>query len=201
MADIAREMGASPGTLYNYVEGKEALFHLLVERGFQTAGTRAALDRPVVTPPPGATLELLRRRLEAEFRLPKLEAAVKRTRVADPRAELEGVIREIYAAVARGREGIVLLERSAVEWPELAALFYRDMRREFLAKLERYLAARMRAGLLRRVPDPAAAARLLNETVAWMAMHRHGDIDSRNVTDEAAESTTVDLLLHALAKE
>ncbi|HKW95305.1 MAG TPA: helix-turn-helix domain-containing protein, partial [Methylomirabilota bacterium] len=32
MADVAREMGVSPGTLYTYVHGKEALFHLLIDR-------------------------------------------------------------------------------------------------------------------------------------------------------------------------
>jgi AcrR family transcriptional regulator len=32
MADVAREMGASPGTLYNYVEGKEALLALVLRR-------------------------------------------------------------------------------------------------------------------------------------------------------------------------
>jgi hypothetical protein len=104
--------------------------------------------------------------------------------------------------MARKREGIALLERSAVEWPELAALFYKDMRRKVLARIEAYIAARIRGGHFRRVPDVAAAARLLNETIAWMAMHRHGDVDSRNVSDEAAESTTIDALVHAfLLKE
>jgi|GEM_PF-4824145 AcrR family transcriptional regulator len=30
MADIAREMGVSPGLLYNYVESRESLFYLVV---------------------------------------------------------------------------------------------------------------------------------------------------------------------------
>jgi hypothetical protein len=51
------------------------------------------------------------------------------------------------------------------------------------------------------VPDVTAAARLVNETIAWMAMHRHGDKDSVDVTDAAAEATTVDLLVHALIEE
>jgi len=33
MADVAREMGVAHGSLYNYVESKEALFYLLVDRG------------------------------------------------------------------------------------------------------------------------------------------------------------------------
>jgi AcrR family transcriptional regulator len=41
MADIAREVGLSAGALYGYVEGKEALFDLALQRAF--------LDAP---PPP-----------------------------------------------------------------------------------------------------------------------------------------------------
>ena len=201
MADVARAMGASAGNLYNYVESKEALFHLLVERGFNPDQPIAVPALPVPTPAPGATLELLRRRLAEESRLPHLEAALKRRRVVDARAELAEIVRELYHAMASRREGIALLERSAVEWPELAAIFYEDMRRGVLARIEAYLAARIRSGHFRRLPDVAAAARLVNETIAWMAMHRHGDVDSRNVTDEAAESTTIVALVHAFIEK
>ena len=37
MADVAREMGVSAGALYGYVESKEALFHLLIDRAFTGA--------------------------------------------------------------------------------------------------------------------------------------------------------------------
>lgn len=200
MADVAREMGVSAGTVYNYVESKEALFHLLVERGFAVEAT-APPAFPVPTPPPGATLELLRRRLIDELRVPAIDAALARRRVVDVRAELEEVVRELYQVVASNRDGIVLLERSAVEWPELAALFYQGMRREYLGRIEQYLRARVAGGHLRRIPDVKAAARLVNETIAWMAMHRHGDVDSVDVSDASAEATTVDMLVHALVKE
>src|SRR6266498_4434395 len=43
MANVAREMGVSPGNLYNYVEGKDALFYLVLRRGF---GGRPGERRP-----------------------------------------------------------------------------------------------------------------------------------------------------------
>ena len=201
MADVATEMGVSPGTLYNYVEGKEALFHLLIERGFGRGAAPPQATFPVPAPSPGATLELLERRLRDEFSMPKLEAALARRRPTDPRAELAGVVRELYDAIAEKREGIVLLERSALDWPEVAALFYLGVRRDLLGRLERFLVRRMEQGLLRRVPDAAAAARFVNETIAWFAMHRHGDRDSRDISDAAAEETVVDLLVAAFARE
>ncbi len=201
MADVAAEMGVSPGTLYNYVDGKEALFHLLIERGFGREAAAPPPSFPVPAPSPGATLELLERRLQDEFTLPKLEAALSRRRPADPRAELAGIVRELYGAIAGKRKGIVLLERSALDWPEVAALFYLGVRRGLLGRLERLLVRRMDQGLLRRVPDAAAAARFVNESIAWFAMHRHGDRDSRDLSDAAAEATVVDLLVAAFAKE
>src|SRR5215468_12635515 len=71
MADVARELGVSPGTLYNYVESKEALFHVIVERGFGSVATPPA-TYPVPTPPPGATLAALQRRFGKGVPLPAL---------------------------------------------------------------------------------------------------------------------------------
>lgn len=201
MADVAGEMGVSPGTLYNYVEGKEALFHLIVERAFRDEPLPLPDTLPVPTPPPGATLESLRRRLGRGVPLPRLDAALTRRRVGDARAELEGIVRELYAVVSRNRRGIVLLERSAHDWPELEAVVFHGMRRSALKRLERFLDLRMRAKLLRDVPDRAACARLVNETVAWFAMHRHGDPDSADVAEASAEATVVDVLVHGLAKD
>jgi AcrR family transcriptional regulator len=41
MADVARAAGVSQGTLYNYVESKEALFYLILDRGFNRKPNRA----------------------------------------------------------------------------------------------------------------------------------------------------------------
>ncbi|HME71353.1 MAG TPA: helix-turn-helix domain-containing protein [Myxococcota bacterium] len=201
MADVAREMGMSPGTLYNYVESKEALFHLLVEHGFNPAPALGASDLPVRTPSPDATLRLLKGRLLEGFSLPELDGALAHKRPADARIEFEGIVRELYRAVSKHREGIVIIERSAHDWPELAALFYASMRRDLMARMKRYLVQRMDAGQLRRVPNSAAAARLIIETVAWFAMHRAHDPDSRELSDAAAEATVIDVLSHGFTKE
>lgn len=201
MADVARELGSSPGNLYNYVESKEALFHLVLERGFGAGPGPGAPELPVPTPAPGATLALLRGRLAREFVTPALDAALARRRVTDPRAEIEAVARELYRLVAARREGIVLIERSARDWPELAALFYLDFRRGLLGRLERWIEARARSGAFRSVPSAAVAARFVNESVAWFAMHRIGDADSRDLDAAACEETVVLLLVNALAQE
>lgn len=201
MADVARELGVAPGTLYLYVESKEALFHLLIERGFGRDDAAPLPEGPVRTPPPGATLELLRRRLDDDMQLPLLDAAVAKAPRGDARAELERVVCELYDLVARHRLGITLIERSAHDWPELAALFYVGIRRSLLVRLERFLAPRIARGGLVTVPDVRTAARFINESVAWFAMHRHGDVDSRDLDDGDVRATVVQLIVRAFAKE
>jgi AcrR family transcriptional regulator len=197
MADVAREMGVSPGTLYNYVESKEGLFHLVIDRAFSLGPPEPPASLPFPTPPPGATLAIIRERL-ADTALPQLEAAPGRSPTGDPRGELEGIVRELYALIERRREGIVVLERSALELPDLATLFYFEKRRGLLDRIERYLTARMSVGDLRPAPYPAAVARLILETVAWFAMHRHGDRDGVLIGDIAARETVVHVLVDAL---
>src|SRR5690349_15315274 len=100
MADVAREMGVAPGTLYLYVESKEALFDLVVQRAFVSDGAPPP-TLPLPTPAPGTTLQHLRKRVAREWRTPVLDAAVKRQRPTDVDEELRGVVRELYRSLSR----------------------------------------------------------------------------------------------------
>jgi AcrR family transcriptional regulator len=199
MADVARAMNVAPGTLYRYVASKEALFHLVIDRALLTEPASESLSLPIPPPSPGATLQRLRQRLLAETALPQLEAAVTLRRISDSRAELETIVHELYDLLERNRAAIVMLERSALELPELAQVFYREMRRSLVTRLEAYLVSRIKRGLFRPVPHPRAAARLILETVAIFAMHRHRDPDPEPVDSLAARGTVVHLIVSALA--
>ena len=196
MSDVAREMHVAPGTLYGYVAGKEALFHLVVDRAFLTDGALDPVTLPVPTPRAGATLTRLRERLTADSALPALETALRRTRPTDARAELESIVGGLYDRIAGAWQGIIMLERSALDWPELAQVFYVDVRHRLLQRLERYITARQEAGCFRPGPSAAGAARFVLETIAWFAMHRHRDRDAR-LDDGAARRTTVTLVANA----
>jgi hypothetical protein len=47
------------------------------------------------------------------------------------------------------------------------------------------------------VPDVPVAARFIVESVAWFAMHRHGDPDSAMLEDAASRRTVGHLLVAA----
>jgi AcrR family transcriptional regulator len=200
MADVARVLGVAPGTLYRYVESKEALFHLVIDRAVRDGPAPAPGSLPLPTPPPGAIEKRLRERLAEAMRFPRLEQALERRRVSDPRSELEGIVRELYQCVASTRLGATLVERSAHERPELAKLWYEEARHDFFERLTSYVERRIERGHFRPVPDAAVAARLIVEAITWFARHRHGD-PKADVDDAIAEDTVVHFALSTLTPE
>ena len=201
MADVAREMGVSSGTLYNYVTGKEALFYLMIDRACQDRPSTESPKLPVPAPSPGAIIQRVRERWQADTRLPSLEAALERRRVGNVRLELENIVGELYTLIERRWPAIVALEKSAVDLPDLARVFYIEMRRGLFARLTRYLTTRMQQQRLRTVPHPQATARLILEAVADLAMHRHRDPDPVRLDEAEAREAVVDFVVHSLLKE
>jgi AcrR family transcriptional regulator len=198
MDDVARMARVSKGTIYNYFESKEALFYLIVDRGFEGGPMPSVDDLPIRTPPLKKTVARLRQRVESGGRLPALERALASRTVEDPRIELETIIREFYAMTAKTRRAADLIERSAIDLPEFAELFFRQNRRGLIDRWTRYLATRIALGVFKPLSDPRTTARLILETVVFFARHRHNTPDSSMISDTAAEETTVEILLNAL---
>jgi AcrR family transcriptional regulator len=195
MADIAGEMGVSPGTIYLYVEGKEVLFDLVIRRHLLGEQPEVPGDLPIG----GQTLEdslgVIREAIGEVVEL--LEETLDSDTPENARDEFEELLLEWYDIIAEYHLAIRLIEASAVDWPELSDLFYNVFRQRALDSLRTYLELRSSEGVLRKVPSSDVGARLINETVAWFAMHRHGDPHAGDFTDEEARQTVVEVLLHA----
>jgi AcrR family transcriptional regulator len=177
MADVAAAMNVSPGSLYNYVESKEALFHWLLERGGQDGPVEAPAALPIRSPAAGALEERLREQLAAGFHLPRFEAALSRRRITDAPAELEALLREMYERIESSRRAMTMVERSSLDLPEFFQIYFIKQRRVFFGRFARYVERRQAAGHFRNDVDPVVAARLLLETVTYFARHRFGDPD------------------------
>jgi AcrR family transcriptional regulator len=202
MADVAQALGVAKGTLYLYVESKEALFDLVVRHADEKSRVgELSLPLPIRTPRAGATLRYVREELERHQRLPRIAEALARRRVSDIAGELEGIVRELFQALARNRRRIKLIDRSARDYPELAALWFEGARGGFLALLEHYLRDRVERGSVRSLPDIQVSARLILETTVFWAVHRHWDAHPQSVSDEVAEATVVHFVVNALTKE
>lgn len=197
MADIAREMGVAPGTIYLYVESKEALFHLLAMRS--TSDSAMPLpELPVKTPPAGATIALLREALSLEKYAPRLAAWVKAG--AGGEGDLEAVLGELYDSAYSHRDGINLIERSSFDWPEMAKTFYDGLRNGLVNALSAYLAQGAATGAFRLVPHIRVAARFVVETIAWFAVHRHGDPGGKDFDDDQARETAIDMVVASIVQ-
>lgn len=195
ISDIAKEMGVSPGTIYLYVESKEALFALVLQRALGEDVLPTGL--PVPSPSPGALLEHVRRKCFHTGQLLALAQALAREPPADTRAEFETIVRDLYAWINQRWQALQLLARSAVDWPELAEVYYHQERRRLIQLLTNYLDRRIEQKRLRPIPDTGTAARLILETTAWFAYHRYSDRDAATLSDEMARETVVTVLINA----
>jgi AcrR family transcriptional regulator len=196
MADVAREMGVSPGNLYNYVDSKDALFYLVLRRTF---GERPG-DRPVELPVSGAsvtvTSEWVATRLDFVSDFPELERAFARRRPTSQDAEVEAIVGELYDVLARMRLGVDMIERSVEDLPELGEVFG-ELRRELFARYERYLRQRGKVGGI-SVAEPQATAHLIVELCSWGAGRRPHDPQASGISDSTARRAVCRFIADAL---
>jgi len=190
VADIAKLAGTAPGTLYLYAPSKEALFVMAMERSLGEEPQEAVTD-------PAVFAEVVLQKLLNARSYPRFMASVDGAE--DPMAGPDVVFAEIFDSVDKLAPTIRLIERCAQDWPELAALFYENLRPTLLRRLETYLAKGVEQGTIRKPPNFQLAARLIVETIAWFAMHRHGDVDGRFYDPAAVRTATLDALIHAYA--
>lgn len=200
MADIAREMGVAHGSLYNYVESKEALFLLLVDQWGRSDVDLSDQELPLKTPSMPGIAGRLRQRVDEVFPLPLLDAALARRQPTDARGELAAIVHELFTQTEKSREGATILERSAREVPELFRLFFEQVRRDLFERMTRYVAMRMQGGLFAPADAPTAA-RFIIETVTFFARHRFLDPDPQRLDDEAVKKTVIELVTRSLAPD
>jgi AcrR family transcriptional regulator len=201
MEDVASSLGVAKGTLYVYVESKEALFDLVARCADSVPSFGPVPRLPIPNPKRGATLRYIRDRLAQNQNLPALAAALSRTRPVPLRKEFQEVVRELYDTVERNRQGLKLLDRSAKDLPELASLWFEGARGGLVTGLAQYLDREIRKGTMRQVSDVTVAARFIVETVVFWAVHRRWDPHPQRFDDSSARKTVIDLLTDALVKE
>lgn len=168
MEEIAKAANVSKATLYYYFKSKVHLFYYVMENAGRE--TEAGLPPPESASIRNETdlLRLLKRRLKADTRFKSIEAVVEReSSDIDLDAEIAAIIEELWDICEKNRIQIIILEKSAFEYPELAETYDRYARGQILRQLEQYLTARMRHGVIRPLHSIPATARFIVESVAW----------------------------------
>jgi AcrR family transcriptional regulator len=196
ISDVSAALGLSHGALYTYVDSKRALLYLALLGAVQPDAVNA-LPIPVTAPSPEQIVAVVDTWVASHAGLQALAQAraVPSTRPAG--RELGDIIDELYDFIERNRQLLTLVARCAADLPELAQWYFVQRRRTMLEQLGGYLRDRILAGQLRPVPDVPTAARFIVETIAWFAMHRHGDPDSAMLDDQTCHQTVHHLLMAA----
>jgi AcrR family transcriptional regulator len=198
-AEVAAKAGMSTGSLFTYVESKEALFHLVFLHGFELTSQQLP-DLPVATPGPGETLKVIEAGL-GQVQMPRIRAALAEESPDDVALELREIVEERYDLIARYWPLLAVIERCAVEIPELEEAWFGLTRAGSFEELATYLDRRMGHGLLRRMPDTEVAARVVTESLSWFAWHRREGRDSSLYDDNAVRRTVVEFICAALIPE
>lgn len=196
MSHVANAVGVSAGSVYTYVEGKEALFFWCLRRAAGVTIGDAAL--PLSAPARDVMLKEVEQALDANARLPTLQRALRSdSRRAAPAAELQDLIGELYDATRETRVLQALIERSAMDIPGLADTFFLRVRRRVLRDLTKYLMEGSATGRLKHLPHPEVSARLILEAQSWFARTRYADPDAGDIDDTAARAVVIADLSHS----
>jgi AcrR family transcriptional regulator len=199
MTDVGARLNLSHALLYRVVESKEALFELAVIYAIDQQAV-SHIDIPVPTPPIGHTLRLVEQWAEKDANFPLLATAMTSGEPADITQELVEVLDERYQYMERNRLLLGLIERSALDLPELYSLYFTKVRRSHYEQLSSYLESRIRTGHITSVPDIDVAVRFITESISWFAWHRRTDPDAAMIDDEMAQQTVRELLLRAFVR-
>jgi len=195
IAHVAERLGVSVGTIYRYVDSKEALFHLAVLQALGEAPE--TLDAPLKVTGTGESAVRLREAAAAEPLWSRLDAVLATSAPDDVAAEARGIAGELYEALSRCAPVILLFDRCAHEIPELAEIFDRQVRGKLMTELAAWVVSR---GLADATTTPSAAvlARGALEAVAWLAKTRRGDPTAAWMTEEDARAAAVRIFVNAL---
>jgi AcrR family transcriptional regulator len=199
MADIAAALGVAKGTLYGYVESKDALFDAAVRYADGHGVPPARSELPLPTPAQGATLAYIRERIQLEAAdMALVSVSTGKLVIRNAERELETVLGDLYRRMAKNRLAVKLVDRCAIDYPELASVWFGEGRWAQHQLLVELIKTRAKKKRFRPIDNPEVIARAILEMVAFWAVHRHFDPSPQTVDDASAERAVTDLLVHGL---
>lgn len=200
IADIAAQMGVSPGTVYLYVTSKEDLYHFLVEFFFLGNIDLEKIKIPIKMKSQEKTLKKIKELSLGLNIIKKLEAGIAKKGISNAAIEFEDILKTLYKTFAQYRHGITLLRHSSLIWPELGVFYINDIRLKLFTLLSKYLKKQMSAAVIKLDTDIGASAQLILESMVYFAVYRHNDLYPVTLSEEIAEKTIVNALLNAFIK-
>ena len=197
MSDVADAIDVAKGTLYGYVESKDALLLCCLVAADAPGPIELPESLPLRSPAPGQIGLRVKQALAAGAALPTLELALTRASTDDIRGEGLEVFGELYDLMHANRHRIKLLDR-CMDHPELVDLWQSEGREQSRRSLARYIAHRVESGHFRPIANLRLTARIVLETCVTWAVHIHWDRAPELFDPDEARETTLDFLVRGL---
>ena len=144
-----------------------------------------------------STWKFLRTEFENNEFNTTLEKLIAQKKCPDPKAELESVIRLLYNDNFKYRLRLVLIERCALDRPDLVNTLNKHLYLPTEVKFKQYLDKRISQKYFRQVPDSLASVRSIQILVKWFTLQRPYSSDAHRISDKAAEQTVIDTALRS----
>jgi len=197
MADVAEAIGVAKGTLYGYVDSKDALLALCLLYSDVSDPIPLPEILPVRSPEPGEIGQRVKEVLSRDARMPNLALALATGQVSDAQTEAAGVVGELFDLMYARRHGIKLLDR-CMDHPELKDLWQTQGREDVRAAISRYLEHRVASGDFRSFADTPLAARFVVESCATWAVHIHWDRAPERYVEAQARMNAIEFVVRGL---
>lgn len=198
MQDVADALGVAKGTVYGYVENKDALLGAALRFADGVEPLPEVATLPVRAPVEGELAAMVAERLRDEIGQLRLVEALSKRRRGPLAVELSEIITNLYDTLSQHRVSIKLVDRCAPELPELADVWFGQGRSGLVVVLTEYLQRRKAL----RLPGPAPlVARTILETCVLWAVHLHWDPARQPVDTAAVPATLAGLLTRGLLPE
>lgn len=197
MSDIAAEMNCSTGTLYNYVDSKEALFEHAIVAGFtQTLPDSETL--PLGLPRPTA-VEVITRRAGQIAKGSALELANQREEVENHAEEVTRVVTAFFVFFSDYHAVLDMIEASHLDYPDVATAYLEARRDLVFEPWMHWVVRRQEQGAFRQDIDPEWTTRYLIEILAWAGWKARDGGDPYD--EDKAKSAIIKLALSSLLKD
>jgi AcrR family transcriptional regulator len=197
MSDVAEAIGVAKGTLYGYVESKDALLWVCLQHADDSGPIALPESLPIPTPKAGQIGTQVKAALNAELAQPRLVDAMKRDHAEDPVEEIGAIIGEFYDLLFENRHRIKLLDR-CMDHSELENVWQSQGRELSRLTIARYIEQRVAAGQMRAFPNIRLAARTVIETATTWAVHIHWDRAPESFDLGEARSNVIEFLVRGL---
>jgi len=195
MSDIAEEMNCSTGTLYNYVDSKEALFEHAIVAGF----TQVLPDSkmlPLILPKPDAR-QVITERAKQIAEGSGLALANQLAEAGNPAEEITLIICDFFLFFCDYHPVLEMIESSQLDYPDVAKAYLEARSELVFEPWIRWVQHRQHEGRFRQDIDPEWTVRYLIEMIAmgaWKIRHHSDTYDEEKARDAIVQIALTTLL-------